>query len=150
MVEADSILKRFRDVYKHLSATSSHSTNSTFSINALISVSTHFHSLLFVSDSADASRPGSKSGESTTASPPPSARKKRLSPREVHQIIKEGYSTLSIRANDDLINWEKWRDADWKPQLKRITRAAVEDVTTIISQPEQPNILMETKHTSGG
>ncbi|OAL68156.1 hypothetical protein A7C99_0553 [Trichophyton rubrum] len=150
VVEADSILKRFRDVYKHLSATSSHSTNSTFSINALISVSTHFHSLLFVSDSADASRPGSKSGESTTASPPPSARKKRLSPREVHQIIKEGYSTLSIRANDDLINWEKWRDADWKPQLKRITRAAVEDVTTIISQPEQPNILMETKHTSGG
>ncbi|EFE30772.1 uncharacterized protein ARB_02262 [Trichophyton benhamiae CBS 112371] len=150
VVEADSVLKRFRDVYKHLSVTSSHSTNSTLSINALISVSTHFHSLLFVADSADASRPGSKSGESTTASSPPPARKKRLSPREVHQIIKEGYSTLSIRANDDLINWEKWRDADWKPQLKRITRTAVEDVTTIISQPEQPNILMETKHTSGG
>ncbi|EFR03889.1 hypothetical protein MGYG_06887 [Nannizzia gypsea CBS 118893] len=150
VVEADSVLKRFRDVYKHLSAPSSHTTNSTLSINALISVSTHFHSLLFVSDSADTSRPGSKSGESPTASPPPAARKKRLSPREVHQIIKEGYSTLSIRANDDLTNWEKWRDADWKPQLKRITRAAVEDVITIISQPEQPHTLMETKHKPSG
>ncbi|KAK2875093.1 hypothetical protein FQN49_001789 [Arthroderma sp. PD_2] len=146
VVEADSILTRFRDVYKHLSTPSSHSANSTISINALISVSTHFHSLLFISDSSDASRPSSKSGESTATSPTRTARKKRLSPREVHQIIKEGYSTLSIRANDDLTNWEKWRDADWKPQLKRIARVAVEDVTALVSQPEQAQVSMETKH----
>ncbi|EEQ33618.1 hypothetical protein McanMca71_004613 [Microsporum canis] len=146
VVEADSVLTRFRDVYKHLSTPSSHSTNSTISINALISVSTHFHSLLFVSDSTDASRPSSKSGEAANTSPPPTAKKKRLSPREVHQIIKEGYSTLSIRANDDLTNWEKWRDADWKPQLKRIVRATVEDVTAIVSQPGQSHVSIETKH----
>ncbi|KAM5446384.1 hypothetical protein MaudCBS49596_006643 [Microsporum audouinii] len=146
VVEADSVLTRFRDVYKHLSTPSSHSTNSTISINALISVSTHFHSLLFVSDSTDASRPSSKSGEAANTSPPPTAKKKRLSPREVHQIIKEGYSTLSIRANDDLTNWEKWRDADWKPHLKRIVRATVEDVTAIVSQPGQSHISIETKH----
>ncbi|KAF3481334.1 uncharacterized protein GIQ15_04093 [Arthroderma uncinatum] len=146
VVEADSTLTRFRDVYKHLSTAPSHSANSTISINALISVSTHFHSLLFVSDTPDASRPSSKNGESGATSPAPTARKKRLSPREVHQIIKEGYSTLSIRANDDLTNWEKWRDADWKPQLKRIARAAVEDVTVLVSQPEQGQVSIETKH----
>ena len=66
---------------------------------------------------------------------PQATRKKNLSPREVHEIIKQGYDTLSIRSREGLGNWEKWREADRKSQLKRIARLAVEDARSVVVKP---------------
>lgn len=149
VVEADPILNRFRSAYKHLTTPSKSAknkadradTDSAHSINTLISVSTHFHSLLFLSDGPSTTDNPTDSSQS----PPPAAKKKRLSPREVHQIIKEGYATLSVRPQEDLSNWDKWRETDWKPQLKRIARTAVDDTKTMVSKPEHAQGLMEIK-----
>lgn len=62
-------------------------------------------------------------------------RKKNLSPREVHDIIKQGYETLSIRSHEGLGNWEKWRETNRKSQLKRIARLAVEDARSVVMKP---------------
>jgi hypothetical protein len=141
VVEAGPILSRFREVY-HPGTPSATTTSRTtdgkpfqedrsHSIDTLVDVSNHFHSLLFL--------PTKYKGPAAAAAaePPPAqpTRKKNLSPREVHQIIKQGYETLSIRSHESISNWEKWREADWKPQLKRITRVAVEDATSVVSSP---------------
>ncbi|KAK2735204.1 hypothetical protein FQN57_001309 [Myotisia sp. PD_48] len=154
VVEANPILVHFRGLYKHLihppkaSNTRKHdpavSSNPTIAINGLIDVSSHFHSLLFLSSSQDGYLPASTDAESGSSKLVTTAtKKKRLSPREVHRIIKEGYPTLDIRANDDLYSWEKWREADWKPQLKSIARTAVEDAKILVSKPEQEQELTQ-------
>lgn len=155
LVEVNPILIRFRDTYTHLAtppkATNTNSgkadkisTDPAFTINTLISVSEHFFTLLFHADGKD--KPSSSAnGNGNPSDQSPPLRKRRLSPREVHQIIKEGYSTLSITPREDIINWEKWRETDWKPQLKRIARIAVDDTRTVISRPEATQGLLEVK-----
>lgn len=139
IVEAGPIIARFRDVY-NLSSTTAAAPSSTSSllqsqqhgasINTLLTVSTHFLSLLFQTDRPASTTNTTESGEgaATTAT----ARKKNLGPREVHQIIKQGYDTLSIQPQEGLSTWEKWREADRKLELKKAARCAVEDARRLV------------------
>ncbi|RAH71586.1 ARMH3 family protein [Aspergillus aculeatinus CBS 121060] len=136
LVETGPIIARFRDVYAFKTSSSSsnisgpHSTVHITAIETLISVSTHFHTLLFVPD---------KGGEAGAAadgeSPAPVSPnlKKNLSPREVHRIIKQGYETLSIPPLEGLSAWQKFREADWKVELKRAARCAVDDARQLFA-----------------
>lgn len=136
IVEAGPVLTRFREVYNQQSSSGADKTgtstdeNNTQSIDTLIDVSKHFQSLLFYPDKTKASNSADPSQPA-----PQVTRKKNLSPREVHEIIKKGYDTLSIRSHEGLGNWEKWRESDRKSQLKRITRLAVEDARTVVVKP---------------
>ncbi|EAW10514.1 ARMH3 family protein [Aspergillus clavatus NRRL 1] len=140
LVETGPIITKFRDVYclKHPTSSTSKIPDPTIStskdihiaaIDTLISVSTHFYTLLFNPDkNVDA---GAKTdGEAT---PIPAARKKNLSPREVHRIIKQGYDTLSIQPPEGLSAWTRWRETDWKTELKRAARCAVEDARQLVA-----------------
>ncbi|KAF2405010.1 DUF1741-domain-containing protein [Trichodelitschia bisporula] len=104
LVETGDILTKFRDAYD-LSKRSR-----SGSIDTLISVSRHYHSLL--------------EGKNKTTT---------LSPREVHKVIQQGYETLSIEAKAGLDHFEKYREADHRPVLKRLARIAVEDAKGLIA-----------------
>ncbi|KAJ9645935.1 hypothetical protein H2199_002978 [Coniosporium tulheliwenetii] len=108
LVETGDILTKFRDAYD-LSKQASAS-----SIETLISVSSHYHALL-------------EDGKGK-------ARSKNLSPKEVNQIIKQGYETLSIQAREGLDQWEKFREADHKVVLKKIARLAVADAKDLLQE----------------
>ncbi|KAL4780730.1 hypothetical protein BJX76DRAFT_350734 [Aspergillus varians] len=147
LVETGPIIARFRDAYSLKPSTTSSSsllskpTDSNkdihvAAIETLISVSTHFYALLF--------NPGTGTGTNTDAKPDadsqgqpltpiPAAQKKNLSPREVHRIIKQGYDTLSIQPPEGLSAWTRYRETDWKPELKRAARCAVEDATQLVA-----------------
>lgn len=76
-----------------------------------------------------------ETADSRTSTPrPSSAKKKHLSPKEVHEIIKQGYDTLSIQAAEELSTWERWREGDWRSELKRTSRIAVEDAKVWIAR----------------
>ncbi|RHZ72198.1 hypothetical protein CDV55_107052 [Aspergillus turcosus] len=143
LVETGPIITRFRDVYslKPPPPSASKIPDPTAAANkdihvaaidTLISVSTHFYTLLFNPDrNVDASlKPG---GEASNPAPIPATRKKNLSPREVHRIIKQGYDTLSIQPPEGLSAWTRWREADWKTELKRAARCAVEDARQLVA-----------------
>lgn len=104
LTESGDILVKFRDTFGL--------SNQSSSMQTLINVSSHYHSLL----------EGSEKGK---------MRSKNLSPREVSNVIKQGYETLSIDASEGLDRWEKFREADFKSILKRIARAAVEDAKSL-------------------
>lgn len=105
VVETGDILAKFRDAF----GMSGQSGNS---IQTLINVSSHYHALL----------EGNEKGK---------PRSNNLSPREVSDVIKQGYDTLSIEAGEGLDRWERFREADFKTFLKRIARAAVDDAKTL-------------------
>lgn len=143
IVETGPVIARFRDVYNlvpfanqqapALAADSKEtSTGETqdkniAAIDILVSVSTHFHSLLFQTDKTAPPNGAADSSSKDVPKPITAARKKNLGPREVHQIIKQGYDTLSIQTREGLNRWTKWREADSKLELKRAARCAVED-----------------------
>jgi hypothetical protein len=104
LTESGDVLVKFRDAFSLSSKTGPMQT--------LINVSSHYHSLL----------EGSESGKT---------RSKNLSPREVSNVIKQGYETLSIDTSEGLDRWEKFREADFKSVLKRIARAAVDDAKAL-------------------
>jgi len=107
LVETGEVLGKFRDSYDL-------GKRPTSSIETLISVSTHYKQLL-----ADGA----------------SGRKgKNLTSAQVAGVIKQGYETLSIQAKEGLDSWEKYREADKKTILKKMSRAAVSDVKTLISE----------------
>ncbi|PYH34568.1 ARMH3 family protein [Aspergillus neoniger CBS 115656] len=134
LVETGPIITRFRDVYNFkapASASAGADTNKEVhvaAIDTLISVSTHFYTLLFVDPDQNTEAAG-KSGE---AVPVPANLKKNLSPREVHRIIKQGYETLSIQPPEGLGAWTRYREADWKMELKRAARCAVDDARGLV------------------
>jgi Domain of unknown function (DUF1741) len=139
IVESGPIIARFRDVY-NLTPTADIQGKETMeqprvaAIDTLITVSTHFLSLLF---QTDANKPGEPStagaGDGTDATTTrPATRKKNLGPREVHQIIKQGYDTLSIQPQQGLSTWDRWREADRKLELKRAARYVVEDARKLV------------------
>ncbi|KAL5449930.1 hypothetical protein PMIN07_001636 [Paraphaeosphaeria minitans] len=101
LVETGDILIKFRDAFD---------LSSSSSMQTLVNVSAHYHVLL---EGRGASGGGSG--------------KKNLSPKEVSQVIKQGYETLSIEAGEGLERWERYREADWKGVLKRVARVVVED-----------------------
>lgn len=107
LVETGDILIKFRDAYELSKQPKSNS------IDTLISVSQHYHSML--------------------ESDPKHRRKKTVSPQEVHKIIQQGYETLSIQAKEGLDYWEKFREADHKGMLKRIARIAIDDTKDLIN-----------------
>jgi hypothetical protein len=106
LVEQGDTLVKFRDAFD---------LTGNSSIQTLLNVSSHYHSLL----------EGGEKGKLRT---------KNLSPREVNNVIKQGYDTLSIDAAEGLERWEKFREADCKTALKKIARAAVDDAKTLIEE----------------
>ncbi|KAJ9256611.1 hypothetical protein DTO207G8_2614 [Paecilomyces variotii] len=139
LVETGPILTKFGEVYKLHAPSSSTATKSAAdlpstkdapsniaAIDTLLSVSSHFHSLLFMPEKNADVKPATSGDE------PATVRKRNLSPRQVHQIIKQGYDTLSIQTHEGLDAWEKWREVDYKPELKRAARCAVEDARKLV------------------
>lgn len=102
LVEGHDILPKFKEAYSE-----KHTGLDGFSraMDALIAVSSHYHELLKVQR----------------------GRKPHQSPAAVHKIIKEGYETLNLDNSEDFGQWEKWREANWKAELKKMIRTAVED-----------------------
>ena len=157
LVETGPMIAKFRDVFAfdNLSSPTSNSTPNSSSqasksatpiaatgkdqvpaaaIDTLLSVSSHFYALLFHQDnkgghSDEVVNRAKLNGARADGEPfsIPMIRKRNLSPREVHRIIKLGYDTLNVQPPDGLNAWERWRETDWKPQLKRCTREAVDD-----------------------
>ncbi|KXJ96470.1 hypothetical protein Micbo1qcDRAFT_1020 [Microdochium bolleyi] len=103
IVESGDVLIKFRDTYK----LSSRASNS---IETLISVNTHYKSIL---DSGGAS-------------------KRHLTSMQVAEVIKQGYESLSIQAKEGLDGWERYREADERTLLKKMARATVVDAKSIV------------------
>lgn len=100
LVETGDVLIKFRDAFGL--------SNRAGSMQTLINVSSHYHSLLNGGDKVK-------------------SRSKHLSPTEVSNVIKQGYETLSIDASEGLDRWDMFREADFKAFLKKIARTTVED-----------------------
>ncbi|KAJ5369804.1 uncharacterized protein N7496_005896 [Penicillium cataractarum] len=144
LVETGPVISKFRDVYEFANGSRSAGSSGdptskdihAAAIDTLLSVSTHFYTLLFQSDGKDpaaavvASPKGD--GEPTPVALP-SIKKKNLSPREVHRIIKQGYDTLSIQPPEGLTTWSRWRETEWKSELKRAARCAVDDARQLVA-----------------
>ncbi|KAJ5101651.1 hypothetical protein NUU61_003873 [Penicillium alfredii] len=161
LVETGPILSKFRDVYGPTRSSSSTTITSssaalpaaaipkpsdgpssanaphTAAIDTLLSVSTHFYTLLFHPEGGkDPTAASAAAASPKPDSEPvalPSIRKKNLSPREVHRIIKQGYDTLSIQPPEGLSAWAKWRETEWKSELKRAARVVVDDSRQMVS-----------------
>lgn len=151
LVETGPIISKFRNAYslsRSCNAASAASASSkpvdamsqtnelhSAAIDTLQSVSTHFYTLLFHSEGAGAVAATAASPKADEPAPValPSIRKKNLSPREVHRIIKQGYDTLSIQPPEGLSAWAKWREAEWKSELKRAARWAVDDARQLVA-----------------
>ncbi|KAK2797147.1 hypothetical protein FQN51_008792 [Onygenales sp. PD_10] len=174
VVETGPILSRFKEIYNPSSSTtakptdtkSAHTATATAaataaaaatpqSIDTLISVSSHFHSLLYKDQEKSGTTIPSETTTPTTDPLLTASKKKNLSPREVHQIIKQGYDTLSIRSQEGLNLWEKWREADFRTELKRIARCAVDDARGVVVVKAgmgigQVPVLVDTSAGAGG
>ena len=151
LVETGPVITKFRDVYAPPSKINSPAIGSSATIsaaktahpshaaiNTLLSVSTHFYTLLFQSDGTDPAAAAvavaspKPDGEPTPVTLP-AIKKKNLSPREVHRIIKQGYDTLSIQPPEGLSAWSRWRETEWKSELKRAARCAVDDARQLVA-----------------
>jgi hypothetical protein len=148
LVETGPVISKFRDVYGFASTsarsgvvgvdTSASKDTHAAAIDTLLSVSTHFYTLLFQSDGKDpavaaaAAASPKVDGEPTPVALP-SIKKKNLSPREVHRIIKQGYDTLSIQPPEGLTTWSRWRETEWKSELKKAARCAVDDARQLVA-----------------
>ncbi|TVY73372.1 UPF0668 protein-like [Lachnellula suecica] len=107
LVETGEVLIKFRDNYEL-------GKSSTSSIDTLISVNTHYKQLL--EDGASGRRG------------------KQLTNAQVSGVIKQGYETLSIQAKEGLDSWDKYREADKKTFLKKMSRTTVADVKDLINE----------------
>lgn len=108
IVEAGDILGQFRDQYGL-----SKRPETSAGIEALLSVSQHYKRLL-----------EEKKGRNNSS----------ISPREVTKIIKEGYDTLALQTKDGADQWEKYREADHRNLVKRVTRTAVQDLRALLDR----------------
>ena len=139
LVETGPIIVKFRDAYNLAPSSKSdtmHPSNKdkhVAAIDTLIAVSNHFHALLFHEEKGGDKNGDTKPEAPDSPAPIPASRKKNLSPREVHKMIKQGYDTLSIQPPDGLHAWTRWRESDWKTELKRSARFAVEDARLLVA-----------------
>ncbi|CAG8946804.1 unnamed protein product [Penicillium salamii] len=124
LVETGPVISKFRDAFAK--------TNEQAAIDTLQSVSTHFYTLLFHEGGETAAVATPKPDEPAPVALP-SIKKKNLSPKEVHRIIKQGYDTLSIQPPEGLSAWVKWRESEWKSELKRAARQAVDDARQLVA-----------------
>jgi hypothetical protein len=150
LVETGPVISKFRDFYGFANTGTPARPGSgpadptaknihAAAVDTLLSVSTHFYTLLFQSDGKDPAAAAAAAaaspkvdGEPTPVALP-SIKKKNLSPREVHRIIKQGYDTLSIQPPEGLTTWSRWRETEWKGELKRAARCAVDDARQLVS-----------------
>lgn len=152
LVETGPVISKFRDVYGFANTSTSAGARlgagfvdpasaskdiHAAAVDTLLSVSTHFYTLLFQSDgknpaAAAAAASPKVDGEPTSVALP-SIKKKNLSPREVHRIIKQGYDTLSIQPPGFLMTWSRWRETEWKSELKKAARCAVDDARQLVA-----------------
>jgi hypothetical protein len=133
LVETGPVISKFRSVYFQTPDSKDHAA----AVETLLSVSTHFYTLLFQSD-GDASTaasvtPSPKPDGEPTPVALPAIKKRNLSPREVHRIIKQGYDTLSIQPPEGLTTWPRWRETEWKSELKKAARCAVDDARQLVA-----------------
>lgn len=105
LVETGDSLIKFRDAYSLMG----NSGEAAASMNTLIGVSRHYAELI----------EGQKGST------------KNLSPKEVGKIIKQGYETLNIEGREGLDQWDKFREADHKVELKKLARVVVADARTV-------------------
>lgn len=157
LVETGPVLTKFRDVYAFNQPTptpgpssaaaasaasphpdAAHPALHAASINTLLSVSSHFYSLLFHSEGGNSTNaasvtPSPKPDGEPTPVALPAIKKKNLSPREVHRIIKQGYDTLSIQPPEGISAWSRWRETEWKSELKKAARCAVDDARLLVA-----------------
>jgi Domain of unknown function (DUF1741) len=159
LVETGPVISKFRDVYAFTHAptaatpstaqpekpvsVAAAATNDVHiaAVDTLLSVSTHFYTLLFHSEGggggedspATSVAPSPKPDGEPTPVALPAIKKKNLSPREVHRIIKQGYDTLSIQPPEGLTTWSRWRETEWKSELKRAARCAVDDARQLVA-----------------
>ncbi|KAG6175012.1 hypothetical protein E4U27_006337 [Claviceps purpurea] len=110
IVESGDVLTRFKKNY----ALQNRKSNS---IDTLISVSTHYKQLL-------------PEGSGSNANIKPN----NLTTQQVTEIIKQGYETLSIQAKEGLDKWDNFREADERTLLKRMARASVGDVLSMVEK----------------
>jgi hypothetical protein len=101
LVESNEVLHRFKDAYCDGSSTDKLNR----SVGALLSVSTHYHDLL-----------SAQHGKKT-----------HQSPAAIQKVIKEGYETLNLEPDEGFGQWEKWRESNWKAEMKKMIRVVVED-----------------------
>jgi hypothetical protein len=102
IIEANEVLLRFKQAYCD-DKTPLAALNR--SVGALISVSSHYHDMLKAQH----------------------GKKTHHSPGAIQKVIKEGYETLNLEPDQDYGRWERWRESNWKPELKKMIRIAVED-----------------------
>ncbi|KAJ5880304.1 uncharacterized protein N7473_011357 [Penicillium subrubescens] len=152
LVETGPVISKFRDVYGFANTSTSAGTRGAVgvdptsaskdihaaAIDTLLSVSTHFYTLLFQSDGKDSAAAAAAAASPKVDGEPtpvalPSIKKKNLSPREVHRIIKQGYDTLSIQPPEGLTTWSRWRETEWKSELKKAARCAVDDARQLVA-----------------
>lgn len=107
LVETGEILTKFRDSY-------SLGKRPTNSIDTLVAVSMHYKELL--ADGANGKKV------------------KNLTSVQVAGVIKQGYETLSIQAKEGLDGWDKYREADERPFLKKMARTVVGDVKVLVTE----------------
>lgn len=115
VVEAGDTLVKFRDTYRL-------ANRPTNSIETLVSVSTHYKTLLAEGGAVGGGK-GSKSGAAGV-----------LTSLQVAEVIKQGYETLSIQAKEGLDSWERYREADDRTLLKKVARVAVGDVRALVGE----------------
>ncbi|EHY60803.1 hypothetical protein HRR83_000570 [Exophiala dermatitidis] len=102
LIEANDVLPRFKQAYCDRSP---QSDVLNASVDALINVSSHYHGLL-----------NARQGKKT-----------HQSPAAIQKVIKEGYETLSLESDEGVGHWERWRETNWKSELKKMIRITVED-----------------------
>lgn len=105
LVESGDALVKLRDTYS-LAAVDEKKAH----INTLVGVSKHYQELI------DSER----------------AKKVHLTPKEVANIIKKGYETLSLEEKEELDSHDRYREVEHKTALKRIARVVVADAGNLV------------------
>lgn len=108
ILESGDILVRFQDAYGL-----GQYASTAGGIEVLLSVSGHYKQLV-----------EEKKGKGN----------KNISPREIAKIIKEGYETLTLEAKQGQEQWRRYREADYRNFIKKVTRMAVTDLKTLLDQ----------------
>ncbi|KIW14485.1 hypothetical protein PV08_07269 [Exophiala spinifera] len=110
VIEAYNVLPKFKQEYcDSSSGLSGPDGRLKRSIEALITVSSHYHGLL-------QAQHGKKTHES---------------PAAIQEVIKEGYDTLNLETDENFGQWDRWRENNWKTEIKKMIRVTVEDARAL-------------------
>ncbi|KAK9363207.1 hypothetical protein V1504DRAFT_438082 [Lipomyces starkeyi] len=73
-----------------------------------------------------------------------------LSSEHVSDIIKTGYDTLSISAQQGIDYWDRYRESDERVFLKRVGWAAVMDAQELLGRGLLPHVVTSTRVATNG